>query len=62
MNMKTLGTITSPIIIIGVTSFVLSAIGNIIGVYVGQRFRFPATLIGGIILVGIGIKILIEHL
>ena len=62
MGMKTLATIASPVIIIGITSFVLSIIGSIIGVYVGQRFRFPANLIGGIILVAIGVKILVEHL
>ena len=62
MGMKTLGAITSPVIIIGITSFGLSILGSIIGVYVGKRFRFPANLIGGIILIAIGVKILIEHL
>lgn len=50
------------IAVIGVITFVISAIGVLIGNIFGSRYRFVATLIGGIILVLLGIKILIEGL
>ena len=43
--------------IIGICSFLFSALGTLLGVFVGSRFRFPAELVGGIILVCIGLKI-----
>ena len=33
-----------------------------IGAYAGKRINFPVEIIGGIILIGIGVKILVEHL
>jgi putative Mn2+ efflux pump MntP len=33
-----------------------------IGAYAGKRISFPVEILGGIILIGIGIKILVEHL
>ena len=62
MAIHTLSDVLSPVIIIGITSFLLSVIGSIIGVSVGRKFRFPAELIGGTILIAIGIKVLIQHL
>lgn len=50
------------IAVIGVITFVISAIGVLIGNIFGSRYRFVATLIGGIILVLLGIKILLEGL
>jgi putative Mn2+ efflux pump MntP len=50
------------VLIIGVVSFVLSWLGILLALLYGNRFRVKAELIGGIILVGIGSKILIEHL
>lgn len=47
---------------IGIVSFVLSGAGVILGCFVAKVKCFPAHLIGGIILVGIGVKILIDHL
>ena len=52
----------APIIIIGIVSFIMSIIGNLAGVYLGKRVNLHMELWGGIILIGIGIKILIEHL
>ena len=49
-------------LIIALVSFMFSIGGYCIGVFVGKRFRFNAELLGGIILVGIGVKIFIEHL
>ena len=48
--------------LIGVTTFALSAIGVKIGSAFGDKFSNKAQLIGGVILVLIGIKILLEHL
>lgn len=51
--------------IIGVITFVISLIGVIIGVKVGQLFRKKACIaeiIGGVVLIGIALKILIEGL
>lgn len=54
--------ILSAAAIIAVTTFVLSFVGVLIGNRFGTRFQDKATLLGGLILVGIGIKILVEHL
>ena len=48
--------------IIGVTTFVLAAIGVFIGYKFGSRYKNKAELAGGIILVLIGVKILLEDL
>ena len=48
--------------VIGVITFVLSTAAVFIGHRVGVRFQRPAEVIGGVILIGIGISILIEHL
>lgn len=48
------------IIIIALCSFIFSISGYLIGVFVGTRFRFNSELIGGIILIGIGLKIFVE--
>lgn len=47
---------------IGVTTFVLSAVGIKIGNVFGARFKSKAELAGGIVLVLMGVKILLEHL
>lgn len=54
--------IIEAIIIIGVTTFVLSILGVVIGHFFGSRFEKPATIIGGVVLILIGLKILLEHL
>ncbi len=51
--------------IIGVTTFVISLAGLLIGVKIGNVLKNKsgiATLIGGLVLIGIGLKILIEGL
>ena len=48
--------------LIGVTTFTLSAIGVKIGSAFGDKFSNKAQLVGGVILVLIGLKILLEHL
>lgn len=47
---------------IGITTFTLSIIGVKIGNVFGTRYKSKAELAGGLILVGMGIKILVEHL
>lgn len=47
---------------IGVTTFVCSAIGVKIGNVFGIKFKSKAELLGGVVLIAIGLKILIEHL
>jgi putative Mn2+ efflux pump MntP len=48
--------------LIGVTCFVISGIGFFIGKKAGSVLGKRAEIIGGLILIGIGIKILLEHL
>ncbi len=48
--------------LIGVTTFLLSAAGVYIGAFFGSRFKAAAEITGGIILILIGLKILLEHL
>ena len=48
--------------IIGIITFVLSLLGVIIGNKFGDKFQNRAELAGGIILIIIGLKILLEHL
>lgn len=50
------------ITIIGCTTFVLSAMGVFIGNIFGSKYKSKAELAGGVILVLIGLKILLEHL
>ena len=48
--------------LIGITTFVCSAAGLRIGNLFGLRYKAKAELAGGIILILIGLKILLEHL
>ena len=50
------------ITIIGITTFVLSFFAVFLGKKLGEYMQSYAEIIGGVILIGIGIKILIEHL
>ena len=48
--------------LIGVTTFTLSALGIWIGHVFGARYKAKAERLGGVILILIGLKILLEHL
>lgn len=50
------------ITIIGTVTFILSLAGVVIGNKFGDKLQNKAELLGGIVLIGIGIKILLEHL
>ena len=52
----------SSVLIIGVTTFLFSVLGVKIGNVFGSRFEKGAGVLGGIILILIGLKILLEHL
>ena len=54
--------IVPAVLFIGCTTFVISAVGVCLGGRLGENNRINAGLIGGIILIGIGLKILLEHL
>ena len=47
--------------VIALTTFLISAFGVKLGRLVGDRFRSHAELVGGIVLILLGIKILVEH-
>ena len=47
---------------IGATTFILSAIGIRIGNIFGAKNKSKAELVGGIVLILMGVKILLEHL
>lgn len=49
-------------VLIGLTTFILSFAGVWIGCQFGSRFERGATVAGGVVLIGIGLKILLEHL
>ena len=54
--------ILTAVLLIGVTTFLLSGIGVKVGNIFGSRFEKKAQLAGGLILVLLGLKILLEHL
>jgi putative Mn2+ efflux pump MntP len=48
--------------LVGGVTFVLSFAGVAVGQRVGARFRGPAEVVGGLVLIGIGTRILLQHL
>ncbi len=62
----TFALIQAPIVSAAFTFFIttglISAAGVLVGVKFGERFKKPAELFGGVVLILIGLKILIEHL
>jgi putative Mn2+ efflux pump MntP len=54
--------VATPIIVIGAVTFILSFIGVFVGNKFGRAVGTKMEIIGGLILIGIGVKILIEHL
>ena len=47
---------------IGVTTFLLSILGMKVGNVFGVKYKNKAEIVGGVVLIAIGFKILIEHL
>ncbi len=54
--------IVTAVLLIGVVTFFLSAVGVQIGNVFGSRFEKKAQFAGGVILILLGVKILLEHL
>ena len=54
--------ILAAVLFIGCITFALSAAGVRVGAAFGARFRGRAELAGGLILIAMGVKILLEHL
>ena len=54
--------IVPSVLIIGVVTFVLSLVGVLVGHLFGSRFERPAQIVGGVVLMLIGVKVLLEHL
>ena len=55
-------TIWTPAVVIGITASLLTVAGMLLGGKVGQIWGKRVEIIGGMVLIGIGIKILVEHL
>jgi len=53
--------IVEPVIVIGIVTFIFSLAGTYIGEFFGHVFEDKIEFVGGLILIGIGTKILIEH-
>lgn len=64
LGYKNIEQLTLPLIVIGVCSFVMSILGNILGVMCGKSIvkRLKPEFIGGMILLLIGFRILYEHI
>ncbi len=54
--------LASSVTIIGCITFCFTVAGVLIGNVFGTKFKDKATILGGVILIGIGVKILLEHL
>ena len=54
--------IFAAVIFIGITTFLFSAFGVEIGNVFGEKYKSKAELLGGVILILLGLKILLEHL
>lgn len=54
--------IITAVVVIGVITFLLSFSGVYLGSKFGHLFEKQAEVIGGFVLIGIGVKILLEHL
>jgi manganese efflux pump family protein len=54
--------IVEPILVIGLVTFLLSVIGFYFGCGLGRVFGSRMKLVGGIILIAIGLRLLLEHI
>ena len=59
---KPVGGIWLSVLLIGAITFMLSAIGVKIGNVFGSKYKSKAELCGGVVLIGIGIKMVVEAL
>ena len=54
--------IVPTVTLIGVITFGLSLVGVAVGHFFGARYEKPASVTGGVVLILIGLKVLLEHL
>ena len=54
--------IVASVSLIGVITFGLSFVGVAVGHFFGARYERPASIVGGVVLILIGLKVLLEHL
>jgi putative Mn2+ efflux pump MntP len=54
--------VPKPALIIGLTALVMTFVGMRLGRRAGARFGKKAEIVGGIVLIGIGTRILLQHL
>ncbi len=54
--------IATPVVVIGIVTFMLALVGFIFGCGIGRVFGKKIKIFGGLILIIIGLRILIEHL
>ena len=54
--------IVPTVALIGVITFALSFAGVAVGHFFGARYEKPASIVGGVVLILIGLKVLLEHL
>ena len=59
---KPAGGILLAVSLIAAVTFILSAIGVKVGNIFGAKYKSKAELCGGIVLIGIGLKMLLEHI
>ncbi len=60
VGMQLLGALLA-VLLIGVITFIFSFIGAAAGARIGAKFSTKAQIAGGVVLIALGIKILIEH-
>jgi putative Mn2+ efflux pump MntP len=56
------GNIFFTVILIGITTGLFSGVGVKIGNIFGSRYEKKAQIVGGVVLILLGVKILLEHL
>ena len=59
---ESIGYLIFAVLSIGIITFILSAIGVRVGNLFGVRYKKGAVIAGGVILILLGVKILLEHL
>ena len=63
MSMALIGnSVWLPSLIIGIVTLALSAFGLQMGCRLGERFGKRVEILGGLILIGIGIRVVVTHL
>lgn len=61
-GIRTLHDVLRPLLVIGGVTMLCTFLGKYVGIRVGRRFDWPTEQVGGVILILIGTKVLLEHL